>query len=489
MAVQLQVNIVNKNYLQKRCKAKSMEKTLFGTDGIRGVAGEPPLDARTVAIVGACLGRQLIKSDSQARVLLGQDTRESGAWISATLAAALKETGVRVSSPGIIPTPGLAYLVVAGKYSAGVMISASHNPYEDNGIKLFGGDGYKLPDADELTLETAILTELQKEPPTVPTAPDLITDRSLAQPYKDHLVRMARQAKHLPGQRAVIDCANGAATSLAREVFSEIPYAWVYIGDRPDGRNINLNCGSLHLDLLRSCVLQARADFGVAFDGDADRALFVDNSGDVVDGDGVLLAAARYMKRMGTLRGDAVVGTVMTNLGLERALEKEGIAIHRTAVGDKYVLEAMQRNGCNLGGEQSGHIIFADNATTGDGLLTALEVIGIMAAEGRPLADLVKDLKVFPQRIRNIPVRERIPLERLAGFQKQLKASEKSLGTRGRIVVRYSGTELLLRIMVEAETHDLVNEHVNALEQALAGSLKAAPNAARRRTTVAPLPS
>ena len=456
-----------------------MEKTLFGTDGIRGVAGEPPLDAATVAVVGRCLGRQLFKADAQARVLIGQDTRESGAWIAATLAAALRDTGVAVSSPGIIPTPGLAYLVVHGKYSAGLMVSASHNSYEDNGVKIFGADGFKFPDASELALEADIHAE-QPQRQSAP-APELLTDRSLLQPYIDHLLDIARRVQTLPGQRAVIDCANGAATALAREVFSAIPYAWVYIGDRPDGRNINLNCGSLHLELLRSCVQQAHADFGVAFDGDADRALFVDGNGNIVNGDGVLLAAARYMNRTGALRGGAVVGTVMTNLGLERALEKDGITVRRTAVGDKYVLEEMQRGGMNLGGEQSGHIIFRDNATTGDGLLTALEVISIMAAEKRTLAELVRDLHVYPQKIRNVPVRERTPLEKLAGFQKQLHASEKALGSRGRVVVRYSGTELLLRIMVEAETDALVAEHIAVLEQALAGSLKAAPSAARRR--------
>jgi phosphoglucosamine mutase len=419
-------------------------------------------------------------------VIIGQDTRESGPWIAATLAAALRGAGVAVDSPGVIPTPGLAYLVVHGGYSAGVMVSASHNPFEDNGIKIFGRDGFKLPDADELALEAKIHAALPAAQKPAEAA-ELAADRNLLQPYLDHLLALARLARKLPGKRAVIDCANGAATALARDVLSAIPYAWVYIGDRPDGRNINLNCGSLHLELLRSCVQQSHADFGVAFDGDADRALFVDGNGQVVNGDGVLLAAAKYMKRTGTLRGGAVVGTVMTNLGLERALEKEGIALHRTPVGDKYVLEQMQRCGSNLGGEQSGHIIFSDNATTGDGLLTALELIAIMAAEGKPLAELVKDLHVYPQKIRNVPVRERIPLEKLAGFQKQLQASEQALGARGRIVVRYSGTELLLRIMVEAETDALVAEHIEALEQALAGSLMAAPSAARHRNATAPV--
>ncbi len=461
-----------------------MEKTLFGTDGIRGVAGDSPLDPTTIACVGRCLGRHLKKNQGQnCRVLIGQDTRESGSWIVATLSAALGEVGVAVASPGIVPTPGLAYLAVAGKYSAAVMVSASHNPFQDNGIKIFGSDGYKLPDAVELELEAEIHCELKgiRRVPVEPTSEILPTDRTLLQPYLNHLLEIARSVKPLPGRRAIIDCANGAATALAREVFSAIPYEWVYIGDRPDGRNINLGCGSMHLELLRSCVKQAHADFGVAFDGDADRALFVDGGGHVVNGDGVLLAAARYMQRTGTLRGSAVIGTVMTNLGLERALEKEDLALRRTAVGDKYVLDEMIRCGANLGGEQSGHIIFSDNATTGDGLLTALEMVTIMAAESRPLADLVKDLHVYPQKIRNVPVRERIPIERLVGFQKQLRASEERLGARGRIVVRYSGTELLLRIMVEAETVELVDEHIAALEQALAGSLKAAPNAGKHR--------
>lgn len=473
------------NFSERADTTADMQKTLFGTDGIRGVAGEPPLDAGTVAVVGSCLGRRLKEEDARARVIIGQDTRESGGWIAAAFAAALRDAGVSADFPGVVPTPGLAYLVVHGGYAAGVMISASHNPFEDNGIKVFGRDGFKLPDAVEVALEADIHSALGNAQPGAARLAAPAADRALLAPYLDHLLSRARQVRQLPGKRAVIDCANGAATALARDVFAAIPYNWVYVGDRPDGRNINLNCGSLHLELLRSCVEQAHADFGVAFDGDADRALFVDARGQVVNGDAVLLAAARFMKRQGRLRGGAVVGTVMTNLGLERALDREGIALHRTPVGDKYVLERMRQCGANLGGEQSGHIIFSDHASTGDGLLTALEMISIMAAEGQPLHELVRDLHVFPQRIRNVPVRERIPLDRLAGFQKQLQASEIALGSRGRIVVRYSGTELLLRIMVEAETPELVTEHIGALEQALAGSLQAAPGAARRRTSAA----
>jgi phosphoglucosamine mutase len=465
-----------------------MEKTLFGTDGIRGVAGETPLDSATVRAVGVSLGRHVVRSSPSPRVLIGQDTRESGSWIAATLASGLRDVGVKVEFPGVITTPGLAYLSVRGSYTAAAMVSASHNPYQDNGIKIFGSDGFKLPDEIEMALESEIHSELRHGNPSQKDPPELEADRSLLQPYLSHLLGVSKLSGTLPGQRAVVDCANGAATALARDVFSSISFDWIYIGDRPDGRNINLNCGSLHVELLRSCVLQARADFGVAFDGDADRALFVDASGNIVNGDAVLLVAARYMKAKGTLRGDAVVGTVMSNLGLERALEKDRMALYRTAVGDKYVLEEMLRCGANLGGEQSGHIIFSDFATTGDGLLTALQLINIMADEAKSLEQLAQDFHVYPQKIRNIPVRERIPLNQLAGFQNQLRASEQTLGWRGRIVVRYSGTELLLRIMVEAETDDLVNEHISALEQALAGSMKAAPSAARTRAT-APSPA
>jgi phosphoglucosamine mutase len=445
-----------------------MEKQLFGTDGIRGVAGQYPLDAPTVFTIGRCLGEYLRPGTRRSRVVIAQDTRESGRWIAETLAAGLLETGAEVQTPGILTTPGLAWITPAEGFSAGVMISASHNPYQDNGIKVFGPNGFKIPDTDELQVEKEIFAALEaggglgKEPRRAKLEPD----PTLAGPYVAALRRSLPGSIEFP-RRLVIDCANGAACAIAPEVFSGYGVELYLIATEPDGRNINRDCGSLHLETLQREVLRKKADLGVAFDGDADRALFVAAGGEVVNGDGVLLAASRFLKEEGRLRGNAVVGTVMSNLGLEAALDCEGLRLIRTPVGDKYVLEEMLRSGVNLGGEQSGHIIFSDLATTGDGLLTALQVLRIMAEKKKPLAELVRGFEVYPQTIRNVPVRAKVPLETLVPVMEQIRASEQSLGSSGRIVVRYSGTELLARVMVEARTAEQVEQHATAISRAL----------------------
>jgi phosphoglucosamine mutase len=450
---------------------KAAEKQLFGTDGIRGVAGEPPLDPRTIFVIGKCLGDFLASLADRPRVLIGEDTRESSRWIGEILAAGLGEAGAEASTPGVLTTPGLAYATAAEGFTCGVMISASHNPFQDNGIKVFASSGFKLPDADELAVERGIFAALSDGAPFQPRRLAMQPRHALVVPYVEFLRRRAQGIGKPPGRRVVMDCANGSAAALVSEVFSGFGLELTLLADQPNGRNINLGCGSLHLENLRSAVLRQGADLGVAFDGDADRALFVTAQGAIVNGDAVLLIASRYLKERGALRGTAVVGTVMSNLGLERALEREGLRLVRTPVGDKYVLEEMLRLGANLGGEQSGHVIFSDLATTGDGLLTAVEILRIISESGRSLDQLTSGLHEFPQTIRNVRVRENISLERLPQVTGQIRSSENSLGGAGRIVVRYSGTEPLLRVMVEAETEALVEEHAGAIVRAVEQSL------------------
>ena len=346
------------------------------------------------------------------------------------------------------------------------MLSASHNPYHDNGVKLFAGSGMKFPDEVEEKLEAEILRYPQRGPairPDCPALPELDED------YVKYLRSRAIAGANLAGVNLVLDCANGAAFALAPALFRSLGAEVIAINDRPDGRNINANCGSLHPEGLQRVVLKTHASLGVAFDGDADRAMFVSASGRVVDGDGVLLIAARYLKATGALRGGKVVGTSMANLGLERALAGEGLPLARVPVGDRYVLEEMLRSNCNLGGEQSGHIIFLDDATTGDGLLTALKIACIVALRG-PLDELVHGLKVFPQTIINIPVRCKPPLESLPGLSRALAEATAALAESGRIVLRYSGTEPKARVMVEAE-HEA---DVTRWAEALANEIRAA---------------
>jgi phosphoglucosamine mutase len=427
-------------------------RKLFGTDGIRGVAGEYPLDRKTVYAIGRALGDHLPQSPR--RVVIGQDTRESSFWIAAVLAGGLTLSGVDVESAGVITTPGIAYLTRTHGFSAGIVISASHNPWVDNGIKVFGPDGFKLPDHTELEIETEIFALLNSPGAVdireVPVAADL----ELHTAYVDWL------AQPVPGGgrlRLVVDCANGAASALAPEVFSRAQLKAEFTHCSPDGRNINENCGALHPEVVGREVVQRDADIGICFDGDADRALFTDDAGKVVNGDAVMLLLARDMRQRGELTNHTVVATTMSNMGLEIALREAGVRMLRAPVGDKYVLEQMQKTGAVLGGEQSGHIILSREATTGDGLLTALRVLRIVAGSGQPLRQLVADLKVFPQTIKNVKVRDKLPLDRIPEVGQAIQRAENELNGNGRINVRYSGTEALARVMVEAPTEETVN--------------------------------
>jgi phosphoglucosamine mutase len=381
-------------------------------------------------------------------VLLGEDTRESSPTVTGYLAGGLRRAGAKPVSAGVLPTPAVAHLVRAQDFLAGVVVSASHNPYRDNGIKLIAATGTKFPDETETLLEEFI--ERFRAEGGAPQAEAPSPRLELADAYLEWLQKKA--GVNLTGLRLVVDCANGAAVRTAPKLLRALGADVVEIHSAPDGKNINEGCGALHPESLRQKVLEVHAAVGVAFDGDADRAIFASGSGKVVNGDGILLAAARRMMKKGTLKGGAVVGTVMANLGLELALKKEGLALVRTPVGDRYVLEEMQRRKANLGGEQSGHIIFLDDAPTGDGLLTALHVFALVKEERKSLDELTADLKVFPQVLRNVRVREKRPLEELPAVAQAIREAEAAMGERGRVVVRYSGTEPLLRVMVEAET-------------------------------------
>jgi len=430
-----------------------MPKELFGTDGIRGIPGQFPLDDHTLFWVGRSLGAYLRRQGPPSRVLIGMDTRESGPHIAGQIAAGLREEGVTPVSAGVISTPGVAYLVRKQGFSVGVVISASHNPYHDNGVKLFAGSGMKFPDETEEQLEIEILRHrppLSLAGPPPAAAQPLVPDRQLDEEYLAFLRGCVLPGANLAGLKIVLDCANGAASSLAPALFRSLGAGVTAIHNQPDGRNINAGCGSLHPEGLRRKVLEQSAALGVAFDGDADRAMFVSASGRVVDGDGVLLVAARYLRSSGRLKGARIIGTTMANLGLERLLAAEGLTLVRTPVGDRYVLEEMLRSSSNLGGEQSGHIIFLDDATTGDGLLTAVKIASLVALRG-PLDDLVRDLKVYPQTIINVSVRAKPPLEDLAEVSRALDEASQALADSGRIVLRYSGTEPKARVMVEAE--------------------------------------
>jgi len=445
-----------------------MSKELFGTDGIRGIPGEYPLDDQTLYWVGRSIGGYLRLANNHPRVLIGIDTRESGTHIASEIAAGLAEEEIHSTFAGVITTPGVACLVRKEGFAAGVVVSASHNPYHDNGVKLFAGSGMKFPDVIEEQIETEILRHRNGQPPAA--ALRLTPDRQLDDDYLEFLRGCAIPGADLSGLKLVLDCANGAASSLAPELFHSLGAKVSAIHNTPDGRNINANCGSLYPEDLQKKVPQAGAALGVAFDGDADRAMFVTGSGRVVDGDGVLLAAARYLRSAGELKGGAVVGTTMTNLGLERALAADGLVLVRVPVGDRYVLEEMLRSGANLGGEQSGHVIFLDDATTGDGLLTALKIACLVVLKGS-LDELVKDLKAYPQTILNVKVRAKPPLESLPEVSRALDDATRALGNSGRVVLRYSGTEPKARVMVEAERAEDVQHWAERLANAVRSAL------------------
>jgi len=429
-----------------------MTRKLFGTDGIRACAGEFPLNAKSIGAIGQAIGEKL-----GGNVLVGQDTRMSSPWILGHLQKGFSHTGATVQDAGVIPTPAVALLTKWRGYSGGVMISASHNPYQDNGIKVFGPDGTKLTDADEEQIENRIFQLLGPEAgdrrvDKVPQQKITATnDVRWYEQYQEILFSRFPQSDWLRGLRVVVDCANGAMSEIAPRLLTKLGADVVVTHAWPNGTNINEGCGAVHVDALRSAMRAGFADFGVAFDGDGDRAMFMTNVGRLIDGDAVLLLIARRMKREGKLNPAVVVGTLMTNFSLERMLKDEGITLTRVAVGDRFIFEEMRRSGAQLGGEPSGHVIFPDFRLSGDGLLTTLKVAEAIATDRASFEDLTNDWKEAPQLLKNVRVRERIPLENFPVLQAKMADIQRQLEGCGRLVVRYSGTEPLLRVMIESD--------------------------------------
>ena len=453
-------------------------RKLFGTDGIRAVAGESPLDPTTIFATGLALAHTLRKTAAEPKVLLGRDTRESSPWIAATLAAGLRKTGACVESAGIVPTPAVAFLARTHGFQAGVVLSASHNPWRDNGIKLFRADGFKLPDAVELAMEEEILHHAATihDVPNPESFPLVEDNPALQADYIQFLIDSV-PGLSLGGLRIVVDCANGAAAAVAPELFrrltSDQSADVTLLNIAPNGRNINDNCGALHPKFVAAEVMARGADLGLTFDGDADRCMLAGAHHNVVNGDAILLMAARDLKSRGLLTGDLVVATTMSNMGLEAALKRSGIRMLRAPVGDRYVLEQMLEHHAALGGEQSGHILLPHLATTGDGLLTALVVLDLIARTGKSIEALTADLKVFPQVIVNVKVREKRPLDSIPAVVAAIRAAEEELADSGRVVIRYSGTEALARVMIEAESEALMHHHANAIADAIRQELGA----------------
>ena len=455
---------------------------LFGTDGVRGKAGLYPLDVSTIRRFGAALTRALRRDDGSVRFLSGLDTRESGSWIERELATGIRSQGGVLASAGVIPTPAIAYLTPRMGYTAGVVISASHNPFEDNGIKVFSGTGEKFTRQLEEHVESIVADPSWRSPevgsatlgadavPGVsPAAVERVDYRS---EYISHLLRILQPDERHRSVRIVVDCAHGATTTVAPRLFEKLGFDARCIGREPDGRNINLHCGSTAPDLLARTVVEGGYRLGIAYDGDGDRVVFVGADGRIIDGDAVMLMCARQMKTEGRLRGDAIVATVMSNIGLEIALRESGIDTVRCAVGDKHVMEEMTKRGLSLGGEQSGHVIFSEHLLTGDGMATSLNVLRTMAATGRELTDLSSDLTTYPQVLMNVLVERKVDLTTIPEVAAVLSSVESKLAGSGRLLVRYSGTEPLLRVMLEGrdegeirrwgqEIIDVVKEHAS----------------------------
>ena len=454
--------------------SSSTQRKLFGTDGIRGVAGETPLDANTIFAAGLALGHSVRKAAAKPKVILGRDTRESSSWIAATIAAGVREAGAVVESAGIVPTPAVAFLAHTHGFHAGVVISASHNPWRDNGIKLFGGDGFKLPDSVELGIEEEILHHASGLKPVEPSRlPPVEDNAGLQSDYIQFLIDSVPGLKLKRNLSIVVDCANGAAAAIAPELFRRLGANVTLLNTEPNGRNINEGCGALHPHWVAAEVEKRGAQIGITYDGDADRCMLAGAHNKVINGDAILLVTARDLKTRGLLTGDVVVATTMSNMGLEAALKRSGIRMLRAPVGDRYVLEQMQQHNAALGGEQSGHILFPHLATTGDGTLTSLVVLDLIARTGKSIDDLSADLKVYPQVIVNVKVREKKALESIPAIAAKIRAAEAELKDSGRVVIRYSGTEPLARVMIEAESEEAMRRHANAIADAIRSELGA----------------
>ncbi len=444
-------------------------KHLFGTDGIRGLAGEFPLDENSVRIIGASLTRQFRSQLGRSpRFISGRDTRESGSWIEGAFHSGARGEGAECESAGVITTPGVAYLTSAFGFDAGIVISASHNPYQDNGIKIFSPTGRKINEATERSIESDIHSDLKVE-----AAASMVSTKradEYCRRYIDHIKQEVGPLT-LDGIKIVVDCANGASSALAPKLFSDLGAKVIAIHDDPDGRNINEDCGSTHIDQLLAKVVEENADLGIAFDGDADRALFVDENGELIDGDATLWIMAQYLQGHGKLANSTVVATVMSNIGLELALKSKGIDLLRTNVGDKFVLEKLIETGSEIGGEQSGHIIFPEISLVGDGMMTALLLLRAIREKGISLSNAAAGFVRYPQILQNVKVREKLPFDSVPGIADIAKVVETELLGQGRLLLRYSGTENLARVMIEGKDQASIEEQANRIADVILNEL------------------
>lgn len=462
-------------------RKKNRKRRLFGTDGVRGVANLEPMTSEIALKLGRAIARVLHDSQSRLRpvsakhrtkILIGKDTRLSGYMLETALASGICSMGVDVLLVGPLPTPGVAFLTRSMRTDAGVVISASHNPFQDNGIKFFSRDGFKLPDAVEARMEEMIFEGgIERHRPTASEIGKAFRISDAAGRYIVFLKNSFPRYLTLDGLKIVVDCANGAAYRVAPEVLTELGAEVIAIGVQPDGENINRDCGSLYPEAARRLLLEKGADLAVTLDGDGDRAILIDEQGEAVDGDHVLAICAKEMQRNGTLKSKTVVATVMSNLGLDIALKTIGVKIIRTSVGDRYVVEEMLRGGYNLGGEQSGHVVFLDHNTTGDGCLTLLQILAIMMEKGKRLGELKRVVTKFPQVLLNVGVKEKKAFSRLPRLRLRIAQVERELGNRGRVLVRYSGTEPLARIMLEGEDESRIRGMAHEIAEEIRSEL------------------
>lgn len=445
-------------------------RNLFGTDGIRGVANVYPMTADIALQLGRVLAYVIKNSSKRHRIVVGKDTRLSGYLLEYAITAGICSMGVDVLLLGPLPTPGIAFITHSMRADAGVVISASHNPYQDNGIKLFSGQGFKLPDELEARME-ALMTnpEVEKCCPTATEVGQAFRIDDARGRYIAYLKSTFPKDLTLDGLKIVLDCAHGATYRVAPAVFEELGAKLITIGVKPNGKNINHKCGSTHPETVCTLVKRQQADIGLALDGDGDRVILVDHQGRMVDGDHLLAICAQNMLKTGCLNKKTVVATVMSNMGLEIALKRLGGHLVRTKVGDRYVIETMRQKGYNLGGEQSGHLIFLDHSTTGDGILSALQVLAVMQREQKPLSELAALMEVYPQTLINVQVREKRDLNDVPPVIRCIRSAEKTLGNRGRLLIRYSGTEPVVRVMCEGEDAT----QIAAVAQEVAHSIQA----------------
>jgi phosphoglucosamine mutase len=445
---------------------------LFGTDGMRGVAGQFPMDYSTACVLGEALVELLQKEKLSSRVIIGRDTRESGKWLEQALFQGVQSRGGEAVSAGVIPTSAVSFLAKTRDFSAGIVISASHNPYQDNGIKIFTSKGMKIPDEWEKRLEDSI-QRLQRsvEPETI----SIIPEPTLGQKYTEFLLSRFPGIKNERNIKIVMDCSNGASSAIAPFVFQMLGFEVQSINSSPNGKNINRGCGSLQPELLAKYVMEIKADIGIAYDGDADRAIWIDEKGQTLNGDHTLFVQCRFMKEKGRLKSDKVVATTMSNMGLEKAVEKIGLDLIRTDVGDRFVLEEMIRSGANLGGEQSGHTIFLDDCPTGDGILTSVKMVEVMSSQHLSLSELVQDYQVYPQVYKNVPVSKKDDFSLHPEIIQTMEEIEMKLENRGRFNLRYSGTESLARIMIEGQDQDELEDLADRMTKVLAKHLGVKP--------------